>query len=530
MGIQQGRLEGEALIAMRVAVVGGGIAGLAAAWELTRAGAEVDLYEAGGRLGGAISTHQLAGVEFDAGAESFATRSRAVPELIEELGLQAEVVVPSSGGAWLQLPDLAAPLPATGILGVPADPSADDVAAILGVRAAERATEDFQTPVDRWVAASRSGERPSVGEVVRDRMGEAVVERLVTPIVSGVHSAQADDLDMETAAPGLFSAMLECGSLARAVAVMRAKAPAGSAVNSLRGGMNRVVTALEEQLRKAGVRVHLNHEVKDLAEVGIYGTGMPDGVGSPYGSGLRWADLPERVSSSWSDHAILAVDEPMATALADPYAELPREARVGATFGGPASAGDAAEVGAGRGVALVSMVLYAPELDERPRGTGMLVAPSVVETGAKAMTHVSAKWEWAAEELRAELGEGHHLLRLSYGRVTDDPDSGALGFGSSDDQLRRAAVEDVGRLFGLPLGSDRVLDVDVVRWRKALPQASSAHRERTQALREALRAQQEAGGPSIDVVGSWFAGTGLARVIPDARHAARTFLQGRLRG
>lgn len=500
---------------VRAAVVGGGIAGMVAAWDLVRAGAEVDLYEAADRLGGAIGTHRLAGVEFDAGAEAFATRSRAVPELIEELSLQDQVVAPQPDGAWLQLPDLAAPLPATGILGIPADPRAEDVVTILGETGARRATEDLQAPADGWASAAERGARPSLGEVVRDRMGEAVLERLVTPIVSGVHSAQADDLDMETAAPGLFAAMVREGSLARAVAAQKAQAPAGAAVNSLTGGLKTLVTELERQLRQRGVRIHLGQQVQDLGELGPGGHSAPGlfsretGKAEPGGAGSS----ERRGAHDMPEHVVLAVDGPAALRLAAPLLTDPEGGR-----------GAAGAVEAGRGVALVSMVLRAPELGSRPRGTGVLVAPSASHIRAKAMTHVSAKWGWAAERLRAELGEGHHLVRLSYGRVTDDPESGALGYASPDQRLREAAAEDVGRLFGMELDAGRVLDSDVVRWRKALPQSSAGHRERTEAVREALRDRREAGGPSVSVVGSWFAGTGLARVIPDARRMVAELL------
>lgn len=472
--------------AERVAVVGGGIAGLTAAWELARAGVPVQLYEAADRLGGAIAPHTLASVEVDAGAEAFATRSAAVPQLIDELGLSDQVVEPNPDGAWLQLPDLASPLPATGILGIPADPLAPDVVAILGEEAARRAAEDLTRPVQDWTSTGAGGDAgaagvgsPSVGAVVRDRMGQAVLDRLVTPIVSGVHSAHADDLDMSNAAPGLFEAMLEQGSLARAVAQVKAAAPAGSAVNSLEGGLKTLVAALERRLRELGVEIRAGVAVTDLSVLD-------------------------------AEHVILAVDGPQLMQLAGSYADLPQRGTE-----------------LGRGVALVSMVLKAPELDARPRGTGMLVAPSVEGVGAKAMTHISAKWDWASRALTQALGEGHHLVRLSYGRVDDDLAAGALGFASSDEQLLQAAAADVGTLFGLPIGREQILDADVVRWQKALPQASAGHQQQVAQMRDALAqswSAQNRSGPKLYAVGSWFAGTGLARVIPDARAVARLIM------
>lgn len=530
--------------APRVAVVGGGIAGLIAAWDLARAGAAVQIFEAGDRLGGAIGAHVMGGVAYDAGAEAFATRSPVVPKLLQELGLDEQVVSPQHNAAWLQLPDLAAPLPATGILGIPADPMAPDVVAILGAAQARRAAEDLTTSMQSWAEAAetRAGQI-TLGEVVRDRMGQAVLDRLVTPIVSGVHSADPDDLDMNNAAPGLFDAMLREGSLARAVALVKSKAPPGSAVNSLYGGLNRLVGALEEELLRLGAEIRLNTPVTDLAALAA-GTGPRADQGTGLGTGPEVGQGADR-----PDHVILALDAPSAVQLVSGLVDLDGLDLTGLTPAGVPVTGAQAESSmttatqtagapdAGRGVALVSMILDAPELDEHPRGTGVLVAPQVDAVAAKAMTHISSKWEWADTAVTHAHGPGHHVVRLSYGRVGQTHQD-ALGAESSDEQLLAAATADVGALFGLPIEPEQILETSVIRWRKALPQTSAGHAERIAALRERLAQTSEtdaegAGAdagdarPGIHLIGAWFAGTGLARVVPDARAAAATILSAR---
>ena len=86
-------------------VVGGGVAGLTAARDLAAAGLRVTLVEASDHFGGAVGAHQVAGLVLDSGAESFATRSTAVPELLDELGLADRVVTPDPAGSWLYLPE-----------------------------------------------------------------------------------------------------------------------------------------------------------------------------------------------------------------------------------------------------------------------------------------------------------------------------------------------------------------------------------------------------------------------------------------
>ncbi|WP_010525190.1 NAD(P)/FAD-dependent oxidoreductase [Nesterenkonia sp. F] len=490
----------------RTLIVGGGIAGLTAAWDLAGADRAVTLVESADRLGGAVGVHHLAGLAVDAGAEAFATRSTAVPRLVEELGLQSAIVEPRPDGAWLRLPDVAAPMPPTGILGIPADPHGEEVVRLIGAEAAALAAQDLTADVAAW----RGREGVTLGEVVRDRMGEAVLERLVTPIVSGVHSARADDLDLETAAPGLFAAMLREGSLARAVAAVKAQAPAGSAVQSLHGGLNTLIAAFAEQLPRRGARgvdVRLGRRVDSLP--------------------VLLTELAEEDAGPVTD-VVLAVDAPTAARLAGGLVELPdageHDGDDGRTGGRQADGDDGRDAPrAGRGVALVSMVLDAPELDGRPRGTGMLVAPSTPGVAAKAMTHASAKWEW----LDAACGPGRHLVRLSYGRVTDVPGSGVLGFASSDEELLAAAAVDVGALFDRSIAAEQILDADVVRWQKALPRSAAGQAGQIERLRAGLReapADPAAGLPRLHAAGSWFAGTGLARVVPDARAVAGEIL------
>jgi len=100
-------------------VVGGGIAGLVAARELALRGVLPLVLEAWGAPGGAVGRHTVAGLDLDAGADSFATRDGIVAALATELGLGAAITAPSGRGAWVQLPSGPGTLPRTGVLGIP---------------------------------------------------------------------------------------------------------------------------------------------------------------------------------------------------------------------------------------------------------------------------------------------------------------------------------------------------------------------------------------------------------------------------
>ena len=242
----------------RYTVVGGGIAGLVVARRLAMAGRSVRLLEASDHLGGTVARHLVGGIDLDAGAESFAVRGGTVEALAREIGLGAEIVLPSAAGAWLQpATGRAVPLPATSILGIPGTPLAADVIAAIGTRAALRAQLDALIP-SLWARKSLT-----LGRLVRLRMGSAMLEKLVAPVVHGVHSVHPDDLPLDRAG-GLRAAYAREGSLAAAVRSLRDAAPAGSAVAGIRGGIHRLVTELAADLETHGVDVQLGRRVRSV--------------------------------------------------------------------------------------------------------------------------------------------------------------------------------------------------------------------------------------------------------------------------
>ncbi len=493
-------------------VIGGGISGLVAARELAISGHRVQLHEASSSFGGCVGVHEVAGLRLDAGAESFATRSTAVADLLGELGLGEDITTPQPGGAWLYLKrgteHGAQPLPASGILGIPGDPWAEEVRSAVGRTGALRAAADLITPVSKKIV---EGEM-SLGALVRSRMGSAVLQNLVTPVVSGVHSADPDALDVDAIAPGLRAAVLKHGSLARAVAAMRAAAPAGSAVASLNGGMNRLVSALVADLLEAGVELFANSPVAGLGEAqDAPGFRVRLAPAAP----APGTDAPE------AEHGRNTKAEKAAKAGKLQPAAGPRELHadrvVLATGGGSAidllaGIDDAFEQhrpAPGAGIALVTLVVDKPELDDAPRGTGLLVAPTVEDVGAKALTHATAKWQWLGDD----SGPGSHVLRLSYGRLNDV----ASALANADDKtLRNAALQDASVLLGLEITAGDVLGFDVVRYSGALPFATTGHAKRVARIRSLADTH-----PGLDIVGAWLAGTGLAAVIADTRKRLR---------
>jgi len=507
-----------------VVVVGGGVAGLVAALECAKVGLRVTVLERRDAIGGCVGRIELDGLTLDSGAESFATRGGAVAELLEQLGLAGDIEQPNPAGAWLVMPGpggkpAAAPLPRTGVLGIPANPLGDDVRRIIGWRGAMRAYSDRLMPI------LRIGRAHSLGQLVRSRMGDAVLDRLVTPISAGVYSTNPDDLDLDVVAPGLNEAMTRMGSLSGGVGQLLEERKAGSAVLGLRGGMHRLVDALAAQLDRFGVEVITGAEVTGLARRSI--GDVADAATAPgwrveavlhadsdadadaHADADADADDTIDVVTPGSADATVPADEPTILLLDAPYVALAAPAASSRRLLEEASLGwsDASDWPSAASVELVTLVLDAPALDAAPRGTGVLVAAGTPGVTAKALTHSSAKWAWLAE-----LAGQRQVVRLSYGRAGEPNPLD----GRSDDEVAALALADASVLLGTPLDASMLLASGRSAWRDALSQATIGQHDRVRALEDVLAAE-----PGIEATGSWVAGTGLASVIPHALEAAR---------
>ncbi|TPX04647.1 hypothetical protein FJ656_10850 [Schumannella luteola] len=440
-------------------MIGAGVGGLVLAWELARRGRPVVVLEASDRAGGQLARQTVAGLDLDAAAESFATRGGTVATLVGELGLADDVVTPAETPAWLHRADgSSTPLPATSILGIPGVPMAADVIAAVGGGGAWRAQLDSLIP---GLVAAKS---TTLGELVRRRMGVGVLEGLVAPVVRGVHSMHPDELPIDRAAPGLIGAMRREGSLARAVQSLRERAPAGSQVAGLRGGVHRIVDALVAEIERFGGEVRTGVRVASIepAQADAH-------VELPASAGLDARNPAEAGNSVITTEAGERFEGQVV--LATP-ALLPAEAR-------PES----------REITLVTLVVDAPGLDSAPRGTGVLVAADAPGVVARALTHATAKWAWLAEAGAASApGRSRHVLRLSYDERPADPAAQALA--------------DASALTGVPLADP--VGTAIATWSRA------------------SRAVHAVDG--MHLVGEAGSGTGLAAVVAGAREQAGRLL------
>ena len=444
-------------------VVGGGIAGLMTAWQLTRRGVQVQVFESADHLGGALAAHRVAGLELNSGAEAFAVASDRVLRLVEALGLQDRVVQPRHRNSWIINVRGAFPSPADSYLGIPSAPLAEDVVRVVGREAAEHAVLDATMPPD-------AGYRPglSLGEYVTNRMGRAIRSLLVEPVVGGVHSTHPDLLELDSIAPRLYPAVLAHGSLQEAVRQMRAGMPnPGAAVASLDPVMELLPRALVEQTRAAGGVFHTGVRVQQVVplESGGYEVVLD--------SGRVRADQVVLTTPAQATRAMLAALGPVAESIPSVTASP---------------------------VALVTMVVDDERLDAEPRGNGALVAARTPGIVAKALTHATAKWEHvrrAAEE--SAPGRHRHVVRLSYGRSGENV--------PTPTELPDLALNDARRILGVHLRRESIVAVDITRWGQTMTQARPGHQTALQEVIGHLVAH-----PGLSITGAWMAGTGIAAI------------------
>lgn len=449
----------------RAVVVGGGIAGLSWALAAAERGYAVTVLEASGRFGGAIRRGRIGPVDGELGAEAFATARPAVLELIDRLGLDGRIVRPTHHQAHLRSARGTQPLP-PGLLGIPLDH--EGIAATLGADTAREASERDRRPVPALTALP-----DTLGGLVRDRLGDAVAEHLVDPVVAAVHATPADEAELATVLPTLADAVAEHGGLLPAARALRgSRGAAGAPVATLAGGLSTLVTALVDRLGVTGADLRRGVRVTELTPNDGGWIVTTDSGG--FEAEVVCLALPPAATATVLDHAGNPAQRTLMPLL--------RRLR-------PSP------------VAVVSLLLEDRGLTDAgaPLGSGVLVAPDAREVRAKAMTHLSAKWAHVAAAMPAD----HHLLRLSYGLRT-----GEDATDRSDDELAAAAALDATTLLGDALAAPHVRATRVTRWRDGLVRPILGRAATVAAIESEL-----AGLSGLALTGGAVAGNGLAAVV-----------------
>jgi protoporphyrinogen/coproporphyrinogen III oxidase len=464
--------------ARRVAVIGGGVSGLAAAFLLRDAGLDVTVLEGSPALGGKLAVSDVAGAAVDAGAEALLARRPEGTGLIGAAGLAGELVLPGTTAAGIWTRGQLRPLPRRQFMGVPADLAELAATGIVSDAGLARARQDLTQP-----ASAASGDE-SVASRVGGRLGREVVDRLVEPLLGGVYAGRTEDLSFEATLPALASAARGSNSLAAAAASLLPPVPAadgnggptGAAAapppvfTTLAGGLGSLPAALAA---KSGAQVRTRAMVRELRRTD---SGWQLTVGS--------AHAPEVVSA---DAVILAVPGRPASRLLAPVT-------------GAASAAAALAEIKYASMAIVTLAYPHAAFPAAPGGSGFLV-PAVDGRAVKAVTFSTVKWP----HLQA-AAPGLHIVRCSVGRLGEE-----AVLQREDSELAALAMADLATATGV---RGEPADVRVTRWGGGLPQYSVGHLDRVARIRAGV-----AGLPGVAVCGAAYDGVGIPACIASAQLA-----------
>ena len=520
----------------RVVVVGGGIAGLAAAYRLLHpadAGTEVPrvvLVDSAERLGGKILSTPFEGRLVDEGADAFLLRVPWATELCDELGISAERISPAVGGASVvqarSRGQRLVPLPDGLIGGVPTRLGPLIRSPLLGRADTLRAAADYVLPrrftarrlrraaMDRREADAAASSAPrsvrvrpgdrgtetsgdgdairvrqgaaSVGDVVRARLGAAAASQVVDPLLGSISAGDISRLDAAMSAPILGQALERSRSLMRGLRQMQpAPASDGSGpapiFGSFDGGMGRLVHALTERLDGCILRL-----------------GTPvEAIRRP---GMRFA--------VHTGSEVLDADAVVVAAPAHSAARM--------LPGAPSAAARLALIEYAS-VAVVTLSVRADAI-EAPAEAGFLVTR---DTGwlTTACSYGSAKWpNWSAGADRSPSDGPNIVLRVSVGRDDDDRHTRL-----DDAELRDTVLAELSSLPPLRGVSDpgAVTEWRVSRWPQSLPQYRPGHSHLVDRIEEALAREM----PGVFVTGAAYRGLGIPACIRQGDEAAAAVVQ-----
>jgi protoporphyrinogen/coproporphyrinogen III oxidase len=481
---------------MRVGIVGGGIAGLAAAYELEKArgtGADVEyrLFEARERLGGSLASENANGIVLERGPDSFLSEKPAGAELCRELGL-GDQLTPSNDAnrkTYIVVKNRLVPLP-------------DGLMFLIPTKLVPTALSGLFSPATKIRMALEllhpprpSGQDESVAALVERHFGKEAVDRLADPLLSGIYGGDATQLSARTVLPKLVEMETQYGSLTRGMlaahkqmrakmAAMRAAGANGtggaqgprpnggprSIFTTLKGGLQQLVDALEARLNPQWVRK--SSAVSGLEREGNGWRLQVDGAVESY-------DAVIVASPAWAAGKLLAATD---AALGDELVAIPYSSSI-----------------------TVNLVFDEAQLGPLPEGFGFLV-PAVEGRAMLACTFVHRKFVGRTPTgkavLRAFLGGAKNEVLL------DESDEVLVA------TVRRELSEILGaRIVGPHIPAEAT---QVSRWRRAMAQYAVGHQERMKHVKERVAAL-----PGLRLAGNAYDGIGIPDCIRTGRNAAK---------
>ncbi|MFB5663205.1 protoporphyrinogen oxidase [Alteribacillus sp. HJP-4] len=457
---------------MKVAIIGGGITGLAAAHFLEKIKKtsqytiSYDLFESSAKLGGKISTDYTDGFVIERGPDSFLARKESAARLAKEVGLEDQLLSNSAGQAYVLKGKKLYPIPSGAIMGIPTEWTPFLKTGLFSSAGKLRAAADLVLPKNKI-----DGDQ-SLGKFFRRRLGNEVVDNLIEPLLSGIYAGDINNLSLQSTFPQFKEVEQRHRSL---IVGMKAGREPQKKTNkkpsmflSLKGGLQTFVNALEQNLDSNSV--HKNTTVKRIERIDN-----------------RYAVTFYNGNEELYDKVISSVPPNIAGGMLE-NKEVQRKLQ---TFSATT-------------VATAALAFEKDQVKNKKHGTGFVVSKKSGFT-ITACTFTHLKWKHTAPADKA-------LLRCYVGK----PDGEDIVY-KSDEEISRTVMKDLSNVIeikGDPLFSR------ITRWEQSMPQYEVGHKEKIADIRACI----ERIYPGLILTGAAFHGVGLPDCIDQGEAAAHQAL------
>ncbi|PSH03902.1 MAG: protoporphyrinogen oxidase [Acidobacteria bacterium] len=460
---------------MRIAIIGGGISGLSAAYYLEQeraAGAPIEysLFESNSRLGGVMFSDKIGDCVVEGGPDSFLTEKPWAHQLCAELGIAGDLIGSNDSQrvTYILVKGRLVPLPDGLMFMVPTKLIPTALTSLFSWKTKFRMLGELMHP------PSSADIDETVAQLVERHFGAEVVDRLANPLLSGVYGGDASSLSVRAVLPRFVEMEEHYGSLCRAMLAARKKIAdmqkaTGNAprplFSSLKGGMQQMIDAIVAHLNPQSLRT--STEVSQLTR-----------------RNKDWELITPRGPEQF-DAVIFATPARIASKmLATTDAQL---------------SGDLGKVEYSSSVT-VTLGYQREQLKSCPPGFGFLV-PRSEGKRMLAATFVHTKFPFRAPDSKA-------LVRCFLGGA-NDPDALKL----SDEEITAIVRKELRQITGLEADP---WFVKVYRWDRAMAQYTPGHLERIERIGTALKQMK-----NLSIAGNFYRGIGVPDCIRTGKEAAK---------
>jgi protoporphyrinogen/coproporphyrinogen III oxidase len=461
----------------KVIIIGGGAAGLTAAYYLQKEvneknlPIEILLIEASHRLGGKMQTVVRDGFTIERGPDSFLARKTSMIRLAKEVGMEDQLVPNSTGKSYVLVNEKLYPMPGGSIMGIPTQVGPFMTTGLFSIPGKLRAAADFILP------RSESGKDQSLGKFFRRRLGDEVVENLIEPLLSGIYAGDIDQMSLMATFPQFYEVEQKHRSLIlgmKKTAPSQPKQPAAK-TKSTKGGFLTFKTGLQSFAEAIEAKLDpktilKGHRVENITKINNkYEVYLNNGEMLVADSII--AATPHKVTQSmFSEFGFF-----------EPLKSVPSTS-----------------------VATVAMAFPAEAIKQDIDGTGFVVSRNN-DYSITACTWTHKKWEHSTPK-------GKVLLRCYVGRAGDE-----TIVDLSDDQIIKIVLDDLKKTMDITMSPEFSV---VSRWKNAMPQYTVGHKQRMAAIMEGMKREL----PGVFLAGASYGGVGVPDCIDQGEAAVEAVL------